>query len=87
MSDLGRREFLAALGAISCGFRLKAEQRIRVGYAAITWGGEDTKAIDEISDVGFKGIQLRSSAFDTFGSRPAVLRDLLAKRGLTFAVL
>jgi len=94
MSDLGRREFLAALGVVSCGFRLKAEatgvtaeEKIRVGYAAITWGGEDMKAIDEIAEVGFKGIQLRSSAFDAFGSRPAVLRDLLAKRGLTFAVL
>jgi inosose dehydratase len=87
MSDLGRREFLATLGVLSCSFRLKAEGRIRVGYAAITWGGDDTKAIDEISEVGFKGIQLRSSAFDAFGSRPQVLRDLLAKRGLAFAVL
>jgi inosose dehydratase len=94
MSDLGRREFLAALGVLSSGFRLKAEAtgvtaegRIRVGYAAITWGGDDTKAIEEVSEVGFKGIQLRASAFDAFGSRPAVLRDLLAKHGLTFAVL
>jgi inosose dehydratase len=103
MSDLGRRKFLASLGALASafrlkaeatgplfdarGFRLQAEGKIRVGYAAITWGGDDAKAIDEISEVGFKGIQLRSSAFDAFGSRPAVLRDLLAKRGLTFAVL
>jgi inosose dehydratase len=87
MSDLRRRDFLAALGVLASGFRLKAAGRIRVGYAAITWGGDDTKAIDEISEVGFTGIQLRSSAFDAFGSRPAVLRDLLAKRGLTFAVL
>lgn len=94
MSDLGRREFLATLGVLSCAFRLKAEAaevtaegRIRVGYAAITWGGDDTQAIDEIAEVGFKGIQLRSSAFDAFGSRPAALRDLLAKRGLAFAVL
>ena len=87
MSDLGRREFLAALSVLPAAFRLQAEGRIRVGYAAITWGGDDTKAIDEIGEVGFKGIQLRSSAFDAFGARPAVLRDLLAKRGLAFAVL
>jgi len=97
MPDLGRREFLGTLGALSCAFRLKAEAtgatevqaegRIRVGYAAITWGGDDTKAIDEIAEVGFKGVQLRASAFDAFASRPAVLRDLLAKRDLTFAVL
>jgi inosose dehydratase len=100
MSDLGRREFLSTLGALSYAFRLKAEAtgtdrafslkaegRIRVGYAAITWGGDDTKAIDEVSEVGFKGIQLRASAFDAFGSRPAALRELLAKHRLTFAVL
>jgi inosose dehydratase len=92
MSDLGRRDFLAALGVLALAPSAPRASRlapptIRVGYAAITWGGDDAKAIDEISEVGFKGIQLRSSAFDAFGSRPEVLRDLLAKRGLAFAVL
>ena len=64
-----------------------AASNIRVGYAAITWGGNDAQAIDEIADVGFKGIQLRASAFDTWGTKPEVLRALLQKRGLTFAVL
>jgi inosose dehydratase len=67
--------------------RLQAVSRIRPGCAAITWGGKDDQAIDEIAEVGFKGIQLRGSAFDAYGTRPAVLRDLLAKRGLAFAVL
>jgi inosose dehydratase len=67
--------------------RLKAAGRIRPGCAAITWGGKDDQAIDEIAEVGFKGIQLRASAFDTYGTRPAVLRDMLARRGLAFAVL
>jgi inosose dehydratase len=87
MSDLDRRDFLAALAALSCGLRLNAAGRIRPGCAAITWGGKDDQAIDEIAEVGFKGIQLRGSAFDAYGTRPAVLRDLLAKRGLAFAVL
>jgi inosose dehydratase len=94
MSDLDRRDFLAAIGALSLSFRLKAEAtgsvadgKIRPGYAAITWGGKDDQAIDEIAEVGFKGIQLRASAFDAYGTRPAVLKELLAKRGLTFAVL
>ena len=90
MSDLGRREFLATLGALSYSFRLKAEGaagRIRPGCAAITWGGNDDQAIDDIAEVGFKGIQLRASAFDKWGARPGELKDLLAKRGLTFAVL
>jgi inosose dehydratase len=93
MSDLDRRQFLATLGALSLSFRLKAEAteslegKIRPGYAAITWGGKDDQAIDEVAEVGFKGIQLRASAFDAYGTRPAVLKELLAKRGLTFAVL
>ena len=71
----------------SAGVPVRAEGRIRPGYAAITWGGKDDQAIDEIAEVGFKGIQLRATAFDAYGARPAVLRDLLAKRGLAFAVL
>jgi inosose dehydratase len=108
MSDLGRREFFATLGALGVGafsfpesrsFRLPwpepsrgqadvhAAGRIRPGYAAITWGEKDDVAIDEIAEVGFKGIQLRATAFDAYGTRPGVLKDLLAKRGLAFAVL
>jgi len=95
MSDLGRREFLAALAAVPF-FRLKAEAtgllsgaeaRIKVGYAAITWGGEDELAIKEVADVGYRGIQLRASAFDRWGSKPAELKSLLEQRRLTFAGL
>ena len=116
MCDLGRREFLAALGAVYS-FRLKAPAaariefeagsgeaspkplrgeggeatqtatRIRPGCAAITWGGNDEQAIDDVSEVGFKGIQLRATAFDKWGTRPEALKELLAKRGLTLAVL
>ncbi|HEX9365969.1 MAG TPA: TIM barrel protein [Vicinamibacterales bacterium] len=96
MSDPARRDFLATLGAVgiaslvdSRGVVLAedAAARIRPGYAAITWGGKDDQAIDEIADVGFKAIQLRATAFDTYGARPAALKDRLAKRGLTLAVL
>jgi inosose dehydratase len=91
MSDYARREFLSALGALgvsaSRSLRLEGAGRIRLGYAAITWGGKDEQAIADISAVGFKAIQLRSSAFDAYGTRPAALKDLLAKHGLTFAIL
>jgi inosose dehydratase len=55
---------------------------IRFGYAAITWGGDDLKAIEEIAAVGFRGIQLRSNVLERFGDRPAALRDLLAQHQL-----
>lgn len=96
MSEIDRRTFLAALGAVPIcavggaglqGGGRAAGSRIRVGYAAITWGGNDAQAIDEIAEAGYKGVQLRASAFDAWGSKPDTLRALLQTRGLTFAVL
>jgi inosose dehydratase len=59
---------------------------IHYGYAAITWGGNDRQAIDDISALGFPGIQIRSNSIEEFGS-PQPLRDLLAKHNLTFVAL
>jgi inosose dehydratase len=60
---------------------------IRYGYAAITWGANIEQAMEEIAAVGFRGIQLRSEAFQQFGDRAAALRDLLQRRQLAFAAL
>ena len=60
---------------------------MKFGYAAITWGANVTQAIDDISAVGFRGIQLRSDAFAQFADRPAALRELLERHGLKMAVL
>ena len=87
MLELSRRDFLAAIGAGSLITRFTNAPQIRVGYAAITWGGDDEKAIDEIAAAGFKGIQLRASVLTKFADRPAALHDLLKLRGLAFAVL
>jgi inosose dehydratase len=65
--------------------RLTAQ--IRFGYAAITWGGNDPQAIDDIAALGFRGIQLRQSAFDRWSARPADLKALLAEKGLVFVAL
>src|SRR5260221_12235664 len=97
MSEVKRRDFLAALGVLGVGslppgFGLRVEgwpaaSPMRIGYAAITWGGDDSQAIADVADVGFKGIQLRASAVDRWGARPGELRDLLKSRGLAFPVL
>ena len=60
-------------------------QSIHLGYAAITWGSDGRKAIDDIAAVGFHGVQLRADAITTF--EPAELRDILQKHGLTFVAL
>jgi inosose dehydratase len=59
---------------------------IRIGYAAITWGGNDAQAIDDIAAVGYKGIQLRSNCIEEFGN-PQKVRDLLAAHSLQFVAL
>jgi inosose dehydratase len=63
-----------------------APSEIHFGYATITWGGNDRQAIDDISAVGFHGIQLRSNCIAEFGSA-AALRDLLNQRDLKFVAL
>jgi len=64
--------------------KLSAPANISFGYAAITWNGNDTQAIKDVAEVGFKGIQLRTSVLPEFEKRPAALRELLAANHLKF---
>lgn len=90
---MNRRELLAtglgALALLGAGVRPGGARnpRIRFGYAAITWGGDDRRAIEDIAALGFRGIQLRASAVEEWGGRPRALRDLLADRGLALVAL
>jgi inosose dehydratase len=87
---VSRREFistLAAGAAATTALRADTAAAMKFGYAAITWGANVTQAIDDISALGFRGIQLRSEAFAQYGSRPAALRELLEKNRLKMAVL
>lgn len=96
-SSLTRREFVrtlagaAAVPAALPGLFSPGGDRppgdIAFGYAAITWGGNDRRAIDDIADVGFRGIQLRANVLERYGRRPEELGDLLARRRLTFVAL
>lgn len=90
-----RRAFLAALPWLSAtaGLRATAAQErgtgtpaarpsMRLGYAAITWGGDDLRAIEEIAALGFRGIQLRSGVVAAWGERPQELASRLREKGL-----
>jgi inosose dehydratase len=86
-----RREFLAATAYVASAFRrtLGAASSVQLGYAGITWGNNVTQAIEDISAVGFRGIQLRAGdgTVDRYGANPAALRELLDRHRLAFAVL
>lgn len=64
-----------------------APSEIRFGYAAITWGGNDMQAIKEVSEVGFRGIQLRSPILKEFGDKPKALAEILKRHKLQFVAL
>jgi inosose dehydratase len=60
---------------------------IHFGYASITWDGKDRQAIEDISALGFPGIQLRANAIAEFDNNPAVLRELLDAHKLKMVAL
>src|SRR5512134_3923796 len=95
--ELSRRKFVVSLGSLAAAsvvparlagaLEMRADSQIRVGYAAITWGGNDVQAINDISEIGFRGIQLRSNILKDFGDRPKALAELLEQHKLTFVAL
>lgn len=60
---------------------------IHFGYASITWDGNDRQAIEDVSALGFPGIQLRANAIAEFENNPAALRDLLNAHQLKLIAL
>jgi inosose dehydratase len=60
---------------------------MRFGYAAIAWKGKDRQAITEVSEAGYRGIQLRANVLTEFGDHPTALRDLLQQHKLEMVAL
>ena len=59
---------------------------LHIGYAAITWGGNDRQAIEDVASLGFPGIQIRSNSVQEFGSG-AALKEELEKHHLKMIAL
>jgi inosose dehydratase len=78
---------LAPLDALVSAASAADKFGITFGYAAITWGGNDLQAIDDVAAGGFKGIQLRSPILQQYGDKPAALKEILDKHKLTFVAL
>jgi inosose dehydratase len=78
LAAIGPRRALAALDTPASSRAFAP----RVGYAAITWNGNDRQAIEDVAAVGFRGIQLRTSVLKEFEDKPAELRRLLDDHGI-----
>src|SRR4029453_15440797 len=94
MTEINGRQFVQTTAAATTGLALVDAARvfaapgdIKFGYAAITWQGQDRQAIDEGGGGGFKGIQVGAPLLEEFGDKPAVLKALLAERGIAMVCL
>jgi inosose dehydratase len=84
MEHTSRRKFIGMAGAAALACRA-ATPGIRYGYTAMTWGKAEKQAIEDISSLGFEGIQFRIDAVTEF--QPNELRELLKKHNLQFVAL
>jgi inosose dehydratase len=75
----------AGTAAIRASFASTAPAGIKYGYTAMTWGKNEREAIDDISAMGFEGVQFRINAFTEF--QPGELREILQAHKLTFVAL
>lgn len=91
---VSRRRFLAGVGSMAAVAAtlprgalglVEAPKGMRFGYTAMTWGKEEKQAVEDISALGYAGIQFRIDAVSEF--EPAQLRELLAQHKLTFVAL
>ncbi len=94
-SEQTRRKFLTHLGVATVSIPLFSCSAVnaltssrvpglKLGYSAITWGGNDLQAMKDISALGFKGIQLRSNILKEYGNKPEAIKDLLTQYNLDF---
>ena len=60
--------------------------KLRVGYAAITWGNNIDQAIEQIAAVGYPGVQLLSNVIKA-QPEPEPVKAMLAKNKLIFVAL
>lgn len=95
--EQSRRKFLTHLGVATLSIPLfscsavnaLSPDRIpglKVGYSAITWGGNDLQAMQDISALGFRGIQLRSNILKEYGKKPEAVRGLLKQYDLNLVM-
>lgn len=95
---INRRQFLRTAGLSGLALSAGAESLLahagkpaglKIGYSAITWGNTDAQtvqAIQDVSKLGYKGIQLRANTFGTYKVKPSELKALLDQHRLTLAM-
>ncbi len=85
---LSRRRFVAqnSLLALAAFLPNAKKKTYRMGYSAITWGGKDEQAIEELSTLGYTGIQLRANTYAKYKDNPAEIKALLDAKKLSLVM-
>ncbi len=85
---LSRRRFIAqnSLLALATFLPNAKKKTYRMGYSAITWGGKDEQAIEELSALGYAGIQLRANTYAKYKDNPAEIKALLDAKKLSLVM-
>ena len=85
--SLSRREFL--IGTATAAFATRSnvsaspvDYEFKIGYHAITWGENTQQAIDEISELGFRGIQIRRADWEKYSGRAGDFKALMSAKKL-----
>ncbi len=91
MSEISRRDFLYHAGLLASASLFSFESfakvpNLQLAYSAITWGGKDLDAMKDITSLGFKGVQLRANAYDTYKTKVQELKEVIASNGLSLAM-
>jgi inosose dehydratase len=79
---------MLAVAATTVGSRrmfAESGSRMKFGYTSMTWGSAERQAIDDISALGYAGIQMRNNAVSEF--KPEELLALLGQHNLKFVAL
>ena len=87
MSEITRRNFLYQAGLLTTASLLPWDifaktPNLKLAYSAITWGGKDLDAMQDIASLGFKGVQLRANAYDNYKTKVQELKEQIVANNL-----
>ena len=84
-----RRQFLFCATALASQFNSEflslqssGGYDFKIGYHTSSWGDKTSQAIDEISELGYRGIEIGRADYEKYASRPAEFKELIASKKL-----
>jgi inosose dehydratase len=65
---------------------LAASSNVKLGYAAITWGEDHIKFLEDVTSLGYKWIQLRNYLMNTYKDKPVEFQKILKRYKVKMAM-